>query len=82
MIPNQGKNTDAVNFRDVKESESVDIGSSKVKGTPLNTNGETPGKEDIDPFQSFNSGMFSLFLPHIQCAWLIQSSDATPRRRS
>lgn len=79
MIPNQGKNSDAINFRDVKESESVDIGSSKVKGVPLTSNGETPGKEEVDPFQSFNSGKSSSLVFFAWYGGLSKFSNPTPR---
>ena len=55
MIPNQGKGIDAVNFRSVKESESVDIGAAKVRGVPMG-DGETPGEKGVDPFEEFSSG--------------------------
>ncbi|PWW77789.1 kinase-like protein, partial [Tuber magnatum] len=57
MVPNAGKGIDAVNFRSVKESESVDIGAARVQGVPLNSNLETPGDKDFDPFEEFNSGL-------------------------
>lgn len=60
MIPNQGKSIDAVNFRSVKESESVDIGSSKPKGVPLGNEVETPGEKAVDPFEDFNSGKVTI----------------------
>lgn len=56
MIPNTGKGVDAVNFRSVKESESVDIGAAKVQGVSLGSDGETPGDKAVDPFEDFNSG--------------------------
>ncbi|KAH8154797.1 uncharacterized protein LAJ45_01328 [Morchella importuna] len=55
MVPNQGKGIDAVNFRSVKESESVDIGAARVRGVPLSSDLETPGEKDFDPFEEFNS---------------------------
>jgi len=57
MIPTQGKGVDAVNFRSLKESESVDISGSR---TPLNesTGDVTDKTEDVvDPFGEFNSGI-------------------------
>ena len=60
MIPNQGKGIDAVNFRSVKESESVDIGAAKVRGVPMGNDLETPGEKVADPFEDFNSGRSSL----------------------
>lgn len=60
MVPNQGKGIDAVNFRSVKESESVDIGAARVRGVPLSSDLETPGEKDFDPFEEFNSGMWTI----------------------
>lgn len=56
MVPSQGKGIDAVNFRPVKESESVDIGAARVRGVPLSTDVEASGDKDFDPFEEFNSG--------------------------
>lgn len=66
IIPNQGRGIDTLNFRNVKESHSVDlggskvnkgfnVGSSKMKGVPLDSNLATPGGELADPFEEFNS---------------------------
>lgn len=61
MIPHQGRAIDTVNFRNVKESASVEIGSSpvspvsKLKGVPLDSGLATPGAEIADPFLEFNS---------------------------
>ena len=59
MIPHQGRAVDTVNFRNVKESASVDIGSaniaSKLKGVPLDSGMQTPMGEIADPFLEFNS---------------------------
>jgi len=58
MIPNQGRGIDTVNFRNVKESESVDIGSRAFqlpKGVPLDSGLATPAGELVDPFEEFNS---------------------------
>lgn len=56
MIPNQGRGIDTINFRNVKESQSVDIGAAKVKGVPLDSGLATPGSEKaVDPFEEFNS---------------------------
>lgn len=61
MIPHQGRGIDTVNFRNVKESESVDISGAKAlasaKGVPLDSGLATPGAAelDIDPFEEFNS---------------------------
>lgn len=59
MVPHQGRGIDTVNFRNVKESESVDITGrniSAAKGVPLDSGLATPGAADVvDPFQEFNS---------------------------
>ncbi|KAJ5051707.1 uncharacterized protein L3040_001480 [Drepanopeziza brunnea f. sp. 'multigermtubi'] len=60
MIPNQGRGIDTVNFRNVKESESVDISGGRAmtpvaKGVPLDSGLATPGGEVLDPFEEFNS---------------------------
>lgn len=58
MIPHQGRATDTLNFRQVKESASVDISgtSSKIiKGVPLDSGLATPSGELADPFEEFNS---------------------------
>ncbi|KAJ5558695.1 hypothetical protein N7535_008907 [Penicillium sp. DV-2018c] len=60
MIPHQGRvGTDTVNFRNVKESASVDIGgttdSTKMKGVPMDSGLATPNGELNDPFEDFNS---------------------------
>ncbi|CAK7204416.1 serine/threonine protein kinase, AGC [Sporothrix eucalyptigena] len=58
IVPNQGKGIDTLNFRNVKESESVDISGSrpmKMKGVPLDSGLSTPGNEIVDPFEEFNS---------------------------
>ena len=60
MIPSQGKGIDPVNFKNLKESESVDIGAAKVRGLPMGNDIETPGEKVVDPFEDFNSGMSSL----------------------
>ena len=64
MVPHQGRGIDTVNFRNVKESESVDItmrnipmagrGLAKV-GVPLDSGLKTPGEAEVDPFMEFNS---------------------------
>lgn len=64
MVPSQGKGIDAVNFRTVKESESVDIGAARVRGVPLPTDSEASGDKDFDPFEEFNSG--KTLDPHMQ----------------
>ncbi|CAL5870959.1 uncharacterized protein PFLUO_LOCUS5201 [Penicillium psychrofluorescens] len=59
MIPHQGRaGTDTINFRNVKESGSVDIGgtaTTKMKGVPLDSGMMTPNGELNDPFEEFNS---------------------------
>ncbi|KAK3315016.1 Serine/threonine-protein kinase nrc-2 [Apodospora peruviana] len=59
IVPNQGRGIDTINFRNVKESESVDISGSRpmgLKGVPLDSGLATPGGEvTIDPFEEFNS---------------------------
>ena len=55
IIPNQGRAMETINFRTVKESQSVDIGAAKMKGVPLDSGLATPGGEISDPFEEFNS---------------------------
>lgn len=60
IVPNQGRGIDTINFRNVKESESVDISGSRPmpsgpKGVPLDSGLATPGVETPDPFEEFNS---------------------------
>lgn len=55
MVPHQGRGVDTINFRNVKESHSVDISASKIKGVPLDSGLATPGGEASDPFLEFNS---------------------------
>ncbi|KAK1761396.1 putative serine/threonine-protein kinase [Echria macrotheca] len=60
IVPNQGRGIDTVNFRNVKESESVDISGSRQTGisrggVPLDSGLATPGGEVVDPFEEFNS---------------------------
>ncbi|KAG5989748.1 serine/threonine protein kinase, AGC [Claviceps pusilla] len=55
IVPHPTKGIDTVNFRNVKESESVDISGSRVKGVPLDSGLATPGTEKSDPFSEFNS---------------------------
>lgn len=57
MIPHQGRGIDTINFRNVKESASVDIGGTteKMKGVPLDSGLATPSGEISDPFEEFNS---------------------------
>ena len=57
IVPHQGAGIDTVNFRNVKESESVDISGSRPMGggVPLESGLATPGAETPDPFEEFNS---------------------------
>ena len=58
MIPHQGRAIDTVNFRNVKDSTSIDISATppqKLKGVPLDSGMATPGGELADPFLEFNS---------------------------
>lgn len=69
IIPVQGRGIDTINFRNVKDSGSVDLGASvqqtpprafaispsKLKGVPLDSGLATPGGELADPFEEFNS---------------------------
>ncbi|KAF7596322.1 hypothetical protein BBP40_002066 [Aspergillus hancockii] len=58
MIPHQSRGTDTLNFRNVKESASVDIGGNnptKMKGVPMDSGLATPNGEVTDPFEEFNS---------------------------
>jgi protein-serine/threonine kinase len=58
IVPSQGRGIDTVNFRNVKESESVDLSGSRpmnLKGVPLDSGLATPGIEGVDPFEEFNS---------------------------
>jgi len=58
IVPHAGRGVDTINFRNVKESESVDITRSRqihMKGVPLDSGLATPGNELADPFEEFNS---------------------------
>lgn len=57
MIPHQGRGIDTINFRNVKESASVDIGgaTSQLQGVPMDSGLATPGEQIPDPFEDFNS---------------------------
>lgn len=57
MIPHQGRAIDTVNFRTVKESGSIDLGTNPkfMKGVPLDSGMATPAGEIADPFLEFNS---------------------------
>jgi protein-serine/threonine kinase len=48
IVPHQGAGVETPNFRNVKESHSVDIGASKVKGVPLDSGLATPMGEIAD----------------------------------
>ncbi|TQS33234.1 hypothetical protein Golomagni_06428 [Golovinomyces magnicellulatus] len=58
IVPHAGRGVDTVNFRNVKESESVDLGAAKqmhMQGVPLDSGLATPSNEAADPFLEFNS---------------------------
>ncbi|KAK6199827.1 hypothetical protein LQW54_009883 [Pestalotiopsis sp. IQ-011] len=58
IIPHVSKDNETINFRNVKESYSVDISgtrNSNLKGVPLDSGLATPGNEIVDPFEEFNS---------------------------
>jgi protein-serine/threonine kinase len=60
IVPHTGRDIDTINFRNVKESQSVDISGSKsrnmnFKAVPLDSGLATPGAEVVDPFEEFNS---------------------------
>lgn len=63
IIPHQGRGIDTINFRNVKESQSVDISAARAKGVPLDSGLATPGAltpgadgaDTPDPFEEFNS---------------------------
>ncbi|KAK0706429.1 Serine/threonine-protein kinase nrc-2 [Lasiosphaeria miniovina] len=59
IVPNQGRGIDTINFRNVKESESVDISGSRPMGLkghlPMDSGLVTPGADVVDPFEEFNS---------------------------
>ncbi|KAL2759649.1 hypothetical protein ACRALDRAFT_1060347 [Sodiomyces alcalophilus JCM 7366] len=58
IVPSQGRGIDTVNFRNVKESESVDFTGARLmnlKGVPFDNGLTTPGGEVADPFEEFNS---------------------------
>ena len=55
IVPNQGRGIETPNFRNVKESQSVDISAAKAKGVPLDSGLATPMGEIADPFEEFNS---------------------------
>ncbi|KAF2002887.1 serine/threonine-protein kinase-like protein nrc-2 [Amniculicola lignicola CBS 123094] len=55
IVPHQGRGVETPNFRNVKESQSVDISAAKAKGVPLDSGLATPMGEVADPFEDFNS---------------------------
>ncbi|KAF2833338.1 AGC/RSK protein kinase [Ophiobolus disseminans] len=55
IVPHQGAGVETPNFRNVKESQSIDIGASRIKGVPLDSGLATPMGEIADPFEEFNS---------------------------
>lgn len=61
IIPHTGRGVDTLNFRNMKESQSVDISGSRpmnlngLKGVPLDSGLATPGADGSDPFEEFNS---------------------------
>ncbi|KAF4982128.1 hypothetical protein FZEAL_2188 [Fusarium zealandicum] len=58
IVPHAGRGVDTVNFRNVKESESVDLSGTRttnLKGVPLDSGLATPGGDIADPFLEFNS---------------------------
>ena len=58
IVPHDSRGIDTVNFRNVKESESVDLSGSRamnLKGVPLDSGLATPGADIADPFLEFNS---------------------------
>lgn len=55
IVPHPPRGNETPNFRNVKESESVDISGSRLKGVPLDSGLATPGGEIADPFLEFNS---------------------------
>lgn len=58
IVPHAGRGIDTVNFRNVKESESVDLSGSRsmnLKGVPLDSGLSTRGGDIADPFLEFNS---------------------------
>lgn len=59
MIPTPGKGVDAVNFRSLKESESVDISRSKTPNNESSGDVTEKSEDVVDPFGEFNSGTFT-----------------------
>lgn len=58
IVPHTSRDIDTINFRNVKESESVDLSGTRtkdLKGVPLDSGLATPGAEAVDPFEEFNS---------------------------
>ncbi|MBE3050421.1 protein kinase [Candidatus Bathyarchaeota archaeon] len=54
IVPSAGTGSDTVNFRNVKESESVDISGSRPMQDAALDASSTPG-DGSDPFEEFNS---------------------------
>lgn len=61
MIPTQGKGVDAVNFRSLKESESMDISRSRSPLTESSGDVTDKPEDVVDPFGDFNSGNLLLY---------------------
>ena len=60
IVPHAGRVIDTINFRNVKESESVDMSGAtqmykQQPGVPLDSGLATPSNEPADPFLEFNS---------------------------
>ncbi|RKF83295.1 Serine/threonine-protein kinase nrc-2 [Golovinomyces cichoracearum] len=59
MIPHQGRGIDTLNFRNVKDSESVDIGGNRAldpsKLVQLDSISMAMKGDTVDPFEEFNS---------------------------
>jgi protein-serine/threonine kinase len=55
IVPHPPRGSETPNFRNMKESESVDLSGSRLKGVPLDSGLATPGNEVADPFLEFNS---------------------------
>ncbi|KAI0995857.1 Serine/threonine-protein kinase [Podosphaera aphanis] len=59
MIPHQGRGIETLNFRNVKDSESVDISGSRLlqafNGTQLGAGLASARSDAVDPFEEFNS---------------------------
>ena len=59
IVPHASQGLETLNFRNLKESESVDLSGSRsgtgFKGVPLDSGLTTPANEIADPFLEFNS---------------------------